>query len=407
MASVWRNAITEVEVIDDYTITFRFENPYIDGERLFSRTGGELYVISKAHWDAEGMEGLDERLVGTGAYQFKERRLGEALVVEAVENHWRDNPQFPEVELRWVPDDTTRLAMLLTGEAHAAAMSRDVAEQATSQGMKVITSKFENMQRNVSFGGLYFNSGDPQTDPDNPLLDPRVREALAKAVDRDEIQEVIYKGRASQVYRYGWHPDHEGWNDEWAERFDEMYGFDPERSVELLAEAGYGPGEVQLRIYSYEASGQPEVAQVTEALQLYWADIGVNATLEHIDFGTFVSRWFNETNLHADVYIMRNTPLRTTQEFIFFWHTVGGNGKNYIDDYLEEAYVTLRGTLDPEQRDQIAREIGDYLYERYDVIPLGATHGEIVVNPEVIADWHWPGQAPTGMTHYYMIERAE
>lgn len=406
MASVWRNQVAEVEVIDDYTISFRFQDPYIDGERLFSRTGGELYVTSKAQWDAEGMAGMDARLAGTGAYRFKERRLGEALVVEAVEDHWRDEPQFPEIEMRWVPDDTTRLAMLLAGEAHAAVMSRDVAEQATSQGMKVISSKRENMQQFVAFGGLYFNSGEPQVDPDNPLLNPLVRQALAKAVDLQELHEVIWKGRVSPLYRYGWHPDHEGWNDQWVERFDEMYGFDPDRAVELLAEAGYGPGEIQLRILSYELTGQPEIAQITEALQLYWAAIGVEASLEQIDFGTFLSRW-DAADLHRNVYVVRNTPLRTTQEFIFFWHTAGARGKNYLDDFLEEAFVKLRGTLDPAQRDRIAREVGDYLYDRFDTIPLGATHGEVVVNPAVIADWHWPGQAPTGLTHYYMIERAE
>ncbi len=403
MATVWRDKIAEVEIIDDYTITFHFHDPYVDGERLFSRTGGELYVTSKAQWDAEGVEGMDQRLIGTGVYRYKERVEGESLVVEAVEDHWRDEALFPEIEMRWVPDETTRLAMLLTGEAHAAELGRDVAESAVQAGMKVIASRRENMQRYVPFGGLYFNTGEPEIREDNPLLDRRVRQALIKAVNLQEIHEAIYRGRATQYYLAGFVPQHEGWNEEWAERFDEMYGYDPERSRELLAEAGYGPGELTVTINLFEHPGQPESPLVLESLQPYWEAVGVNAVIRPVEFGTFLSRWFEDIEVHGEVWITRNTPLRTTQEFIGFWHTTDGLGKLYLHDFIQEKHQRLVHELDPDERDRIAREIGNHLFEEFVLIPLGATHVEIVVNPEFIADWVWPGQAPTNHTHYYMI----
>ena len=406
MAGVWRDRIADVVIVDDYTVTFRFHQPYIDGERLFSRTGGEMYITSKAQWDQGGIEAIDQRIVGTGVYRFKERTEGVNLIVEAVDDHWRDVAPFREIELRWVPDETTRLAQLLTGEVHAAALGRDVSASAATQGMVVIPSRRENMQRFVPFGGLYFNSGPPEIREGNPLLDRRVRQALIKAVDIGAIQEELYHGRVTPAYRTGWVPQHEGWNPEWAERFDEMYGYDPVRARELLQEAGYGPGQLTVTINLYEHPGQPESPYVLESLQPFWEAVGVVANVRPVEFGTFLSRWFEDQGVHGEVWITRNTPLRTTQEFIEFWHTAAANGKLYLSDFIEERIVDLRFAVDPDERDAIAREIGDYLFEEFVLIPLGATHVEIVVDPDAIADWVWPGQAPTNWTHFYMIQPA-
>lgn len=403
MQSTWRNEVEEVEIIDDYTVAFHFVNPYVDGERLFSRTGGEMYIVSKAQWDEGGAEAMDERLVGTGVYRFKERNVGENLVMEEVEDHWRDEAPFPELEMRWVPDETTRLSQLIAGEIHAAELGRDVAASAVATGMEVIASQRENMQRYVPFGGLYFNEGEPELDPDNPLLDRKVRKALIRAVDLEEIQDELYHGRVTHTPLPGWHPLNEGWSDEFHDRWDELYSYDPDRARELLEESDWDADEIAIRINHFEHPGQPESPYVLEALQPYWEAIGVDATLQPIEHGAFLQRWFEEVAVHGEVYITRNTPIRSTQEYIGFWHRADALGRHYLSDFLEERYRELVRTFDEDERDAIAREVGEYLIEQAHIISLGATHVEMTVNPEIIEDWVWPGWAPTNFTHYYEI----
>ena len=68
---------------------------------------------SKARWDAGGKELYGQKVVGTGPFEFVERKIGSHVLYKRVENHWRQTPEFKELEFRWVPEDVTRLATLL------------------------------------------------------------------------------------------------------------------------------------------------------------------------------------------------------------------------------------------------------------------------------------------------------
>ena len=64
-----------------------------------------------------------------------------------------------------------------------------------------------------------------------------VREALNRAVNREELQNTILGGRGDPMVVTFWLPSLPGWNPEWAATFEEKYGYDPERAKELLKEA--------------------------------------------------------------------------------------------------------------------------------------------------------------------------
>ena len=146
---------------------------------------------------------------------------------------------------------------------------------------------------------------------------------------------------------------------------------------------------------------------VLEAMEPYWRAIGVQVTIKPVDFGAFVTSPWTSGDAHGVVWISRNRPIRTTQGYLEAWHTDAVRLRAYVDNYLETAIVELSKTFDLEQRDQMAREIGNHLYERFVQINLGATYEEMTVNPKFVPEWVFPGTTPTGYTHYHMIKRAQ
>src|SRR5215471_7852317 len=74
-----------------------------------------------------------------------------------------------ELEFRWVPEDVTRLATLLSGEVHIADVPRALQQVAVAKGMQVLTSQLPAIQHAWQFGGLYFASPD-KLDPKVPFV---------------------------------------------------------------------------------------------------------------------------------------------------------------------------------------------------------------------------------------------
>ena len=219
---------------------------------------GDLRIVSKAQWDKEGVEGFDKRPAGTGSYRYVERQLGQSITYERVDNHWRgEQPAFKELEIRISREDSTRLAMLLTGEAHVVDLPRELQGEAMNKGMKILSSTLPSEWLSVYFGGQYHIPGDPKFKADVPWNDRRVRQAMNMAVNRTELLDNLFKDKGyTHVRQWVCTPFLEGWNPEWAQRFDQLYGYNPTKAKELLKAAGYAPATLQVKILAFTSPGR-------------------------------------------------------------------------------------------------------------------------------------------------------
>ncbi|HXH13819.1 MAG TPA: ABC transporter substrate-binding protein [Alphaproteobacteria bacterium] len=399
----WRT-VEEVKVIDDYTVVFRMKSPATTMPYALSRAG-DLRMVSKAQWDQDGLEGFEQRPAGTGIYQYGGRQLGRSIWFERVEKHWSGiRPDFKELEIRLVPEDSTRLAMLVRGEAHAGDLSRELHADAEKRGLKVMAASLAAEWVSVYFGGMYFTTGDPKFNPNVPWSDKRVRQAMNMAINRQELQKHLFRGKGEPMYVSGLAPFLEGYNPEWAQRFEQLYGYNPTRARQLLKEAGYAPGTLKAKIWSFAQLAKPEIPQLAEAVVVYFQDVGIEATLETIDVA----------HLNRITRAKENTcciwpnmiALRPTEEMVRIAHTKGANAHLFESDFLEKKYAELAQTVDPQARQRVAREITDYLFEEFTSIPLITVAHEVVVNPKVIGEWTWPGQGAGRTTHFHLIKAA-
>jgi peptide/nickel transport system substrate-binding protein len=403
-AGFWRT-VEEVKVIDDNTVVFRMKGPATTMPYALSRAG-DLRMVSKAQWDQEGLEGFDKRPAGTGTYQYGGRQLGQSIWFERVENHWSGiRPDFKELEFRLAPEESTRLAMLLSGEAHIVDLSRELHDDALKRGMMIFAASLAAEWVSVYFGGQYHIPGDPKFKADVPWNDRRVRQAMNMAINRQELQAHLFRGKGEPMYVSGMAPFLEGYNPQWAQRFDQLYGYNPTRARELLKEAGYPAGTLKAKIWSFAQLAKPEIPQLAEAVAVYFQNVGIDATLETIDVA-HLGR-VNRAKESACCIWPNMIALRPTEEMVRVAHTSGANNHLFESEFLEKKYAELTQVVDPQARERVAREITDYLFEEFTSMPLITVPHEVVVNPKVVAAWTWPGQGAGRTTHFHLIKAAQ
>ncbi|SVC71220.1 uncharacterized protein METZ01_LOCUS324074, partial [marine metagenome] len=135
----WASTMEDVEVINDHEVVYHPVGTAYLVESISEIQGG-MEVRSSAQVEAKGgnPDTLEWAHAGTGPYQFKSREPGTKIVLErAPGKHWSGVvPDFPEFEYRFMPEVSTRLASLLTGEVHMAHLPDDLLTQAVSQGME-------------------------------------------------------------------------------------------------------------------------------------------------------------------------------------------------------------------------------------------------------------------------------
>src|SRR6266581_4281948 len=203
VAEVARKVAQGVEIRNNYEVVFHLQQAVPECLYMIS-ANADLVMESKARWDTGGKELYGQKVVGTGPFEFVERKVGAYVLYKRVEKHWRQTPAYKELEFRWVPEGVTRLATLMAEEVHISDIDRALQREAVSKGMKVVESQLPAMQHQWHFGGLYFASPD-KLDTKVPLVDKRVRQAMNLAINRNAIAQALLGGRVQPMRVHGYH----------------------------------------------------------------------------------------------------------------------------------------------------------------------------------------------------------
>ena len=418
-ASFFREA-SNVEAIDDHTVKYTFNSLALDTPAILSRGfgGGEVMMLSKNQFDTVGIEGFDEKPAGTGSYMYGGKKQGENIWFEkAPQPHWRgENPDFQEVEVRWVREDLTRLASLLTSEIHIAALSRELQLEAGRQGMKPAEAGVPTNYLSMFLGGMYFTEGDANYDPSvpwaNPVTGKLVRQAMNQAINRQEMLDHVLKGEGEVMYNTAYHAVlGKGYNPKWEDDWEELYGYDPDAARELMAQAGYTPDNpMKFTSYNYFSADEPETAVMLEALINYWQPIGIDVTLLDSEWGTVRKNYREKTDFikaggWGNVITMRSLTTR-----LRVWsHKATGNGGSYETDLQDEnyqKYLALQ-TIDHDRINGLIREIGDDRFYNFSDIPFFWFRLTVMFNPEVVESWTFPGTSGSKTSHWDLIKAAQ
>jgi ABC-type transport system substrate-binding protein len=282
-AASLRRAIDKIDVVDDHTVRVHTKGIIPHFVASLSRAVFmEGSVMPKKYIETVGVKGFREKPIGSGPWKFVRLVPGDRIEYEAVTTpHWRGTPQFKRMTLLLVPEQSTRIAMVRTGEASIASIGPDAIKEAQAGGMKIVSVP-GTMQAVYQFWGTY----KPEA-KGSPVTDVRVREALSLAIDRQQIIDHVMGKQARwpiafATFRYSSDVTIPRWED-WAKT---SLRYDPARAKKLLADAGY-PNGFKLTFWNTALPGTPFMVQIGEAVAGFWEKIGVKVEMKTVEWGVF------------------------------------------------------------------------------------------------------------------------
>jgi peptide/nickel transport system substrate-binding protein len=224
--------ITSVEKIDDYTVKFVLSAPL--APFLANLAMDFFSIASPAAIEANGENYGTPAVgaVGTGPFVFKEWVEGDHITVTANEDYWGGRPTLDEIIWRVIPDDSARFLALKAGDIHALeqATIEDLTTAAADPELQILTKP----PLNTSYIAFNYKIKEFQ--------DPKVREAVAHAVNKEPLVDAFF-GTYAETAKTLVPSSMWGYNDA-----IEDWTYDPELSKSLLAEAGFPDGLSEVTI---------------------------------------------------------------------------------------------------------------------------------------------------------------
>ncbi len=282
----------------------------------------------------EANDGSLQRVaVGTGPFMLKEIVPDTSVLLAANPDYYRPGePKVAEIRYTVIPEASTRAAGMRTGSYH---IIPDV-DPATAETLKNVRGVELMAVQDLAYTLLGLNVTRA------PFDDPRVREAINYAIDREEIVEAVYFGNA--VPGGPLSPGLE----EWAAPVDDFacYAPNPEKAKELLAEAGYPNGFDADLITFGTIQVVSDAAQVVQA-QL--AAVGIRFDLNVAEFGAFVQAW---SNSDFDAFVSLNGGSTDPDGYLYRTFVTDGptNVFKFSDLAVDELLQLGRTTTDQAER---------------------------------------------------------
>lgn len=352
--------IERVEAVDPRTVRFVLREPHAT-----FLTDLELPIVRRV--DAtRPMRETPESLVGAGPYRLVSREEGR-ISLEANPHWYGGEPRHARVEVVVVRDDNTRALRLLGGRGDIAPKS------IPSLLVPMFVERPEFEIRYVGGPGTTYLGLNHEVPA---LRDPRVREALAHAIDRDLLVRAKLSGRGSVATSFI--P-----KGHWASLDGELepHPYDPARAKALLAEAGYGEGRARLRLVLRVASDRARIS-LARAIAAMLGGIGVavdvrpseNAHLRaDLDAGRFELTLMEvpeviEPHFLSWFFASDRIPSATT---------AGANRFRFRNEALDAAFDRGVRSFDLEARREAYAEVQRILHRELPVIPL--FHEDVVV----------------------------
>lgn len=270
LSSSFMSKIASIEVVDKYTVVIKMSSwdPFLPNN--MARSNGCGYMMSKKAYDTYGMNYIIEHPVTTAPFQFDHWERDTKVVLTKFKDYWQGEPNLEGVEIVVYSTLLVAEAALKTGEVHAIfGADTEMCDYLKEEGYCVSSTAIPSTCYNICMDC---------NDPDDPLSNLKVRQAVAYAIDSATIADVVFSEYGILSNQYSW-PTEPCYNK------SVNYDYNPTKAKALLAEAGY-PNGFKTVIHSVSSS---VYNQITQIVQEQLAQIGITVEIDNTDVAGYLA----------------------------------------------------------------------------------------------------------------------
>jgi peptide/nickel transport system substrate-binding protein len=359
--------VTRWEKVDDYTVRIHTSEP---SPNLWDFIGREP-IVPKHYTIKQGVEGLNERPVGTGPWKMVEWKRKTHMLFARHDAYWGTPPLFKTMRFQTIPEGAARIAALRAGQVGLIEAVPPFDAPGLSQDPKLkVASSVQKLACRLYLNGRPHDRYD-SAGKDGLFADRRVRLALNHAVNKEAIVQKIFNGYAransspvaSVSYGYA---------------AQEAYSYDPARARALLAEAGWRDGNpltLQL-LFPAKHYGQ-SFDEMTPAVAEMLKDVGVQVTVKPVDFGTLLQTVTKGTlPPNGGFTACRTSNNLDADDYVRDWATTTLINWVPYPPELMTLYTATRREVDPQKR---LRLLADLQRQVRDWAPVVSLYQEVKV----------------------------
>ncbi len=381
------SSIEEVNAVEENTVEFKLTEPQAT---FLSNLGMHAFgIISPAALEEYG-EKINENAVGTGPFKFVSWKPNDSITLIKNEEYWvPDLPKLGQVIYKVIPDNSARLTALKNGELDimVSLNPSDLETVEADSNLKVA------LRSPLNVGYLSINN------MKEPFDDPKVRQAINHAVDKQGIADAYFYGLADPVKNML--P-----SDSWAYNDDiEDYEYDLDKAKELLAEAGYPDGfDLDFTVTANSRIYMQQPTKMVEAMKASFEKVGINVKVVTLEWPTFLEHI--RSGEHSIALIGWVGDNGDPDNFLYSTlsknNAVKGSAQNhtfYVDDEVSDLLMQAKYVIDQEERTEIYKKAQQLIHEDAPMAPL------VEVKEAVVTGSYVNGYIPhpTGAENMYEV----
>lgn len=373
--------LEKATAIDESTVELKFASAGLgEVENMLNTTP----VVSKAAYDSTG-DGMATKIIATGPYVFKDMVAGSTMTLVKNENYWQTDSSarspyskqnVSEIHFQVIAENNQMAIALQTGQiatttsTKAALVSSFVNADGTIKEGSIVTLNPSTKGWTMFYNGSVGNS---------PLADNQaLRQAVCYAINPEDFIMVGQKGVANPIYDMASQICADAL-DKWVE--EDYYNYDVEKAKEKLAEAGYEPGEVTLRVLGANNDSDKLISQL---IQANLTAVGINCEILSYDtalYNTYKSepdKWDIVTDKPSNDYVVATWNM-------YFDHELNGGSYGkffFVDDELQEMLDVV--TTAEGHTEENIDEVHDYLTDKAYCYSFSSAQDFLIGNADIL-----------------------